>query len=510
MNAPRKIVTGLFYTLGSTYVGRLFGLVATLWLLPRLIDPATWGGVTLGVSIYLVLIGFKELGLASALLHYQERLEELAPMHFLFNLLVSALCIILILLCSYLIQSGVLQLSAFSFFGRQAGDAHDHWIVAWTLFVLAIFHLLHSASITSQTRLRSRLEFKSLALIHMFGILFSLGTAVWLAGNGFGTWALIIGGTSAYVVHAPVYVLFTVAWIWMRQPQEIRGLQWNQAHANLLWRYGKWFWGGWVFSTIIVEYPRIVAGTYLGWDELGYYTLAFLWAQLPTGAITHVLIGLTNPVYARYQADRERLSLVFGKMLRLIARTTALLGVFFFLEAERLIPLVSGAEWQPSVELLRWLVVYALCRPFLDDIQVLLLAVGSPRTFAKINGITMGVALVGIPLLVWQWGLQGVAIGVGLTAVLGAALSFYWVGHYVDMEWGPAFLRPLVSMGAAVAAIMLLDGLIPATGWLSLALRLGVETVVYLGVLLLLEGRELHREVRDLQRILSSKEAGGG
>ena len=81
MNAPRKIITGLFYTLGSTYIGRLFGLVATLWLLPRLIDPATWGGVTLGVSIYLVLIGFKELGLASALLHYQERLEELAPMH---------------------------------------------------------------------------------------------------------------------------------------------------------------------------------------------------------------------------------------------------------------------------------------------------------------------------------------------------------------------------------------------------------------------------------------------
>ena len=151
-----------------------------------------------------------------------------------------------------------------------------------------------------------------------------------------------------------------------------------------------------------------------------------------------------------------------------------------------------------------------MCRPFLDDIQVLLLAVGTPRTVAKINGITMGAAIIGIPLLVWQWGLQGVAIGAGFTAVLGAGLSFYWVGQYVDMAWGPAFLRPLVSMGAAVAAIVVLDGLIPATGWLSLALRLGMETVVYLGMLMLLEGRELYQEARDLQRILSSKEVGGG
>ena len=204
MNAPRKILSGLFYTVGSTYFGRIFSLLAGLWILPRMIDdPKIWGGVFLGASLYLVMISLKEMGLAHALLHHHDRLEELAPTHFILNLFVSGSCIAAILALALFLDSGIASY-LIRYFNPQS-QIEDHSILVWTLVCLAAFNLLRSASITSETRLRGRLEFKSLAFIHMLAIILSLGAAVVLAWHGYGMWALIIGGTSSHVAHAPVY-----------------------------------------------------------------------------------------------------------------------------------------------------------------------------------------------------------------------------------------------------------------------------------------------------------------
>ena len=509
MNAPRRIVSGALYTLGTTYLGRLVTLLAGLWLLPRLIDPATWGGVVLGASLYLILISVKELGLGFALQHHQDRLDELAPTHFIFNLAVSTGVLGLVLLLAWGIHSGAVGLARLTVLVRDAGTVGDHRVVAWTLFCFAGFNLLRSAAATSEVRLRAALEFRSLALAHMLSLVLSVGVALALAWQGYGVWALIAGGAAHLSVHSPAYVGCTVAWIWKRQPQPLRGLRWNSEHAGLLWRYGRLFWAGWVFSALALEYPRIVAGSLLGWEELGYYAIAFGWAQLPTGAVTQVLMGLTNPVYARYQHNRERLSLVFGKMLRFIVRAAALLALVFFLEAERLIPLISGPQWGPAVELLRWLVVYALCRPFLDDVQALLLAVGRPGTVARINGIVAAATLVGIPVLVVAWGLRGIAIGAGGGALLGAVVSLVWVRRHVDVPWRAAFLSPALSMAATLAAVSLLADWAPPAGWPALIARLAIEVVTYGAALLILEGRELWAEAVDLRRILRQGERDG-
>ena len=505
MNAPRKILSGMFYTLGGAYTGRLFSFFAGTVLLPRLIDPGTWGIFILGAALFLVLISFKELGLSFALLHYQERLEELASTHFLFNLLVATCCSGLIILFAIVLQNEAVQALIATYVFPKAADVENYRLVVLTLIILAVFSLFRSTAHTSETRLRIRLEFKPLALINMLGIVLSLSVAVLLAWRGFGIWALILGGTASYVVHSPVYIVVVAGLIWKRQPQRLKGLCWNRDHAQLLWQYGRWFWCGWIFSILIIEFPKIVTGFFLGWEALGYYALAFTWAQLPTGAITQVLTSLTNPVYARYQRDRERLSMIYGKMLRLIARTTALPATVFYLEAERLIPLLSGPQWAPSISLLRWMVIYALFRPFLDDIHALFSAVGTPRTVARINGIQAGIALAGMPLLVLGWGLNGAAFGLGITAVVGVGLSFYYVRRYVDVSWG-GFRNPALSIVLTVAVMSFLEDLLPGPGLSGLAVRLGLEGFVYIAGLLVLEGRELYQEVVEVRRILLKKE----
>lgn len=504
MNAPKKILSGMLYTLSGTYLGRLYGFVASTILLPRLVDAEAMGGVAFGAALFLVLINVKELGLSYALLHHQDRLEELAPMHFLLYLLASTVWISFLVLASFFIYDLLQSPSLLSRFLPE-GNFGDSQIALWAVVCFSCFNLLRSASYTSETLLRAKLEFKALALIHMSGLILSLSVAVLLAWKGLGEWALIIGGAAHYVTYTPVYVLFTVALLWKIQPQPLKNLTWNWDHARLLWQYGKWFWSGGLLYYFIIESPKLIAGYALGKAELGYYVVAYIWAQLTTGAITHILMNLTNPVYARYQKDRQRLSLVFGKMLRLITRIAVLLSLVFYLEADRLIAL-SGPAWSQSAELLRWLVIYALFHPFLEDIQALMLAVGVPKIIAKINGIQAIFTAIANISLCLRWGIKGIALGTGLTAMLGTLLSFFYVSRYVDISWNKVIVKPILAASTALALLTGFSQYLPGTGIGALAVRSAAIASIYAIGLLVLERSELWQEFQGLKRILREKD----
>ena len=506
MDAPRKIVSGMLYMLSCTYLGRCYGFVASTILLPRLIDAGTMGGVALGASIFLILMSFKDLGLSFALLHHQDQIDELAPTHFLLNVTAAAgwigLAISLLLLGHHYPQwSAAIGLPTASLAGADGSD-----LALWAVICFALFDLLRSASYTAETRLKARLAFRSIALVHMSGLILALTVALVLAYHGMGGWALIIGGAASYITYSPVYVVFTVFCIWRLQPWQVARVKWNPRHARQLWVYGRWYWLGDILYNLVIESPKLVAGFLLGWVELGYYAVAYVWAQMSTGAVTHILISLTNPVYARYQKDRQKLSLAFTKMVRLVARMVLLLNLVFFLEAERLVSL-AGDRWAESVPLLKWLIPFALFRPFLDDAQSLLLAVGEPKTITKVNGSQALFSLLAIPVLCYAWGIRGIALGTGLTAMVGLSLSLRRLKHYVDVPWGAVVLRPLLSALVTIGLATALGPYLPETGLTALAVHLPFDVAVYVGGLLLLEGGELRDEWRFVRANLGAREA---
>ncbi len=498
LNAPKKIVSGMAYLLVCTYLGRSYGFLASTVLLPRLIDAGTMGGVALGASTFLLLMSMKDLGFSFALMHHQERIDELAPTHFLLNVLVSAVWIgvaVSVLLLSHYFppHSGWLRGLTASLEGGGGS------LALWAVVCFCAADLFRSASYTAETRLKARLAFRAVAVVHMLALVLSLTVALVLAHRGLGGWALIIGGAASYVTYSPVYVLFTVFCIWRLQPWELRRVRLNRSHARELWHYGRWVWVGDIFYTLLNEVPKIVAGALLGWAQLGYYFVAYTWAQMSVGAITHILVSLTNPVYARYQKDRERLSLAFNKMLRLVARAVCLLNLIFLLESERLVGL-AGAHYGASVPLLRLLVPFALLRPFLDDAHSLFLAVGDPKAVARINLVQAVLSVVLVALLSYAGGIRGIAVAAGLTAAVGLLIAVGRLRRHVDVAWGRALIAPLASASVALGVGLWADAYLPSRGALAVAGRVALDTALYTGMLVLLERQELLDEWRFLRQ----------
>ncbi len=489
----RRIVLGAVQMVGSVYSARVINWAAHLLLL-RLLTPDDIGQIAFAISVLMVVTSLKRFGLHVALLHRYDDVERLETTHFLLNgglAILGAGAAIGAAFCLPRLQQlfyGIVDVTPVTS------------IVVIALIIFALLDMVRSLAQTSETRLRKELQFGRLALAHASSTVAASIVAVAIAYLGGGAWALILG----FSINSAAYVLTYCGVIWQKQPPRLPRLrQWDRAGARDLLRYGVWFWAAGILQTLTLHFDRLIVGTMLGQGDLGIYFAAHLFAQIPTGAVTHMIQGVTGTVYARYQRDRQRLSEAFYRTQRLIIRCTVPITLVLALEAPVLIELVK-VDWLPLVPVLRWLIVYSLCRPALDDVYFLLYGVGEPRRITRFVSLQAGVLIVMAPVLTTRYGTQGAALAMDVAALVGLLLAMQAVRVHVDISWKGVFGSPLIA-GAIASAVRLAAGdqiaALPAIP--SLVAGAALLGACYVASLMLLERRELAGEFRMLWNALT-------
>lgn len=474
----QRIVRGAVQTLSSSYFARLVNWGANILLMRKLLQE-DFGYVTLAISLLTIITALRRFGLHTALLHQYDRVDQLAPTHFLLNTGLGILS-----------TSAAIGL-AFLFVCRQYGE-----IVVTVLIIFAVLDLVRNAASTSETQLRHDLRFGRLAVSQATATIVASFVAIAIAYAGGGVWALILG----FFVNSVSYIVVYCTLIWTHQPVSITRLwNFNSTSARGLFRYGFWYWIGGIMQTLTLQVDKLVVGTLLSAGVLGFYAQAHMFAQIPTGAITHTLLLVTGTVYARYQNDRMRLSAAFRRTMRLIFRTTVLITLLLAVEAPALVKLLAEERWLPLVPILRWLVVYSLCRPLLDDVYTLFLGMGKPNIFAQITAIQAGLLLFLAPILTGRFGPEGAAMSMGLMALVGIVLAFRAASRHVDIPWYRAFVPPLLAAGAAFAVRLAFADFVGSLPTLLSLIAGAILICSTYGLgLLVLEGRELREEFQRL------------
>lgn len=479
------IVRGAFQTMSSAYIGRFIHLSATLLLMHRLSSEA-FGQVDFAISLLAMVVAVRNLGLHFALLHEHDRVDELAPTHLVLITGLGALGTVV-----------AIGLSLF-YVSEWHGET-----VASILLIFALFDLLRIATVTSEIQLRRDLAFGRLALSHVSGTVTAAMVAIAVGFLGGGIWALVFG----HSVNSIGYVLVYCTLLRYYRPLPWKRLrEFDATAARKLIRYGLWFWLGGIAQTLILQYDKLIVGTMISTEVLGFYGRAQFFAQMPTGAITHALLNVTGTVYARYQQHRIRLSAAYRRTLRLIVRTTMPISLLLIIEAPGLTRMFAGDDWLPMVPILRWLIVYSLCRPVLDDVHALLLGVGAPRSIAVFTSVQAGLLLIATPLLIHYFDLIGGLLSVNLAALIGVVLAFRYASRYVDVPWARALLPPLLSAGVAFAVRSALSS--PISNLSALPAVAAGSTVLllsYAATLLALERQTLLEEFQTLWTALRSK-----
>jgi O-antigen/teichoic acid export membrane protein len=318
---------------------------------------------------------------------------------------------------------------------------------------IAVVPVIEAAASVRVANLTRELQFRSLAIARLTEAVANSVVAIGLAPT-LGVWALVAGtlaGPAAYA--AASYHL---------APCRPR-IAFDLDAARSLIRYGRW-----IFLTSLIAASggavlRVVISRQLGSAELGLYFLAARLAFLPTVVSSQVFGAVAFPLYARLQADVDRVANAFRTIFTGVL--VMLMPVFVLIAAlaSSLVENVLGPSWAGTAPLIRLLAVVGILGLVGDAAVPVFKGLGQPYRFAALEGVQSPVLIASAWWFTWRFDL----IGAGLAwfpAIIGSLVAS-------SLFLRRLFPRPFVGLRAPLAAALV-------ASLLGAVIALGIDHLV--------------------------------
>lgn len=451
---------------GATWNVLTFGLSKALLLvttvvLTRVLSPADFGLLALGLLVVLFLDVVGDLGVGAAVIYRRDggdgaSASTAVGVAALTGLVLTAVCVV-----------GAPLLA----------DAFDEPGLTGVVRVLALSFLLRTLSSVHRAMLEKELDFARRAVPEVAGALVKAALSIGLALGGLGVYSLAWGQVGGMAVMTALYWALAR---WRYRPAL------DVAVARELLRFGLPVTLLAVLSALTQSLDQLVVGRRLDASSLGQYAVAYRLPELVVLHFCYLLSGALFPSYAKASSDPEQLRRGFRTTLRLVSLVTTPLALGLALTAGDLVPLLFGPQWDAAVPVMRLLALATLLVSLSFNVGDVYKATGRPGVLNRIAVFRLAVTA---PVL---W----VVAPSGIVAVAGALACVYAVVTLVQLvvasrlmvtpvsamlgEYGPA-----AAGGAAMTAVVLLltellDG---APAPVRLAVLVVAGALAYLGAL---------------------------
>ena len=448
--------------------------------LARLLTPDDFGEFAAAAIIINAGLLFIESGMLAALISRRDRIEEAA---------------------STAVFSTALGGIAFSLVALAAsplvGLFFDSDRVAALAAAVAGLLLLRSLQVVPEALLQRRFSFLRRMVIEPLQVIAFGVAAVIAASDGLGPWALVIG----YYAAAVTDVL--LSWVlvrWRPQPglasfamwKELIGYARHVLASNVVLRLGE-------------QVPTLLIGRYVGTASLGQYRYADRIAGTPFIFILSAASSVILPAFSRISHERERFAAAFLTALRWFSALTMPLALILVPMGISLAVVAFGEVWRDAGEASMALAPFVVGAALINLVSEALKAEGRPEILIRIHTVTVIAGAVAM-IAMLGWELVGVAAGVSVGALVGAAYSLARIRSVLDIP-GRSMLAeiwPSAVAGIAMAGLVLpLDRLLdpPDHGTAVGVLLLGAEGLaafLIYGILLAMLAPDTIPKLREL------------
>jgi len=467
----RRASRGLAWTFGSNLIVKA-GLFGKSIVIARILFPEDLGllGAALFVSGIIEL--FSRTGFEEAIIQKPEDPERYLDSIWTFNLLRG------VVLCPLMLAAA-----------PAAGWVFKDPRVVPVVMVIAANFVFTSAANPAVVLRRRELKMLAWNLYRVSGpgieIVLGIVALIWLRS----IWGLVIG-ILANGIFSTV-VSFAVS---RRKPK----LQLDRRKIRELFGFGKHVLGSGVLVYFITQGDNLVVGRVAGIAALGFYKLAYGFANAPVTAVTHVLSDVLFPAYSRLQGDRRAVVRGFEVTLETSVALAVAFAAVVVVFAPELVTVIFGAKWLAATWALRVLCVFMLLRTIGANVGPFVYGLGRPDLALKTSLVKLALLAVIIYPLVKYYGIVGAAVA---TTVPSFFSTMWVVGRLVKVTgWNRrGFVRCLsspalggVAAGAAGLALKCgstIDFAVP----LNLAAGISLCVAVYGATLLCADGLSKRR-----------------
>ena len=343
----QRLLAGSIWIIGAKVVTNALGLLSTL-VLARLLRPADFGLVAIGVTLLGLVSSVTDIALTEALVQHKNP----TPAHFhtawTLNLL-RASCVA-------------------ALFASAAWPVERAWHdprIADVMLTLAVGVVVNGLENPRAIMMTRSLVFWQQFMLQVTNRLVALVVAVAIAVIARSYWALLLGTLAGQTV--AVAVSYTVLPFRPRL---------RLTHTKELLGFSLWLTGCQIVNTINWRLDALLIGTWSTRAALGFYTVGDNLASLPTREATAPLTGTLFPAFATFAGDRVRLAAAYLRAQGVVALIACPIGIGVASIASPLVAVCLGPHWAPVTLVIAVLAPMAALMSLGNIAQPLALAVG--------------------------------------------------------------------------------------------------------------------------------------
>jgi len=330
----KKTATGAFINISVTVTKNLGQFLIVIPVLARILTPQEFGLVAMAMTLVGFLAMFNDLGISAALVRAEKPTPAFWSSAFWINLAFGVAMTIAAYFSAPLVAG---------FFGEPR--------VEELVRVMSCVLMLHCTFLVPMAWLQRNYKFQTIAVIDLSAILLSSATAIYLALNGYGVWALAWQQIILYAVKAVAGLLLH------RAPVRLI-FDWATIKAVLPFSLG-------LTGTAFVGFlnrnaDNVLIGRFLGADALGFYSRAYLMMRMPIKTLSSGLNFALYPAFAAVQSETERLARAYLKTVSILSALVFPMMTGLALVVVPFVDVLFGSQWDAVAPVLRILAFVGL------------------------------------------------------------------------------------------------------------------------------------------------------
>jgi O-antigen/teichoic acid export membrane protein len=448
-----KTVKGVGWSMADAFLGRgitfLVGIV-----LARLLTPSEYGLIGITTIFVSVLDAIVDSGFSQALIRKKDATQDDYNTMFITNMVLSVFMFLALFFSSPAIAR---------FFDRPE--------LASLTRVMGSMLIINALSITQNTVLTKRIDFKTKTKASVISAVSSGVLGICMAFMGFGVWALVGQQLSKQFINTICLWFFNKWW---------PNLSFSKQSFSYMWGFGWKMLASSLLNNIWRQLYQVVVGKCYSPATLGQYSKSKEYSTIFSANIDLIVNRVSYPVLSEIQDDKIRMKSAYRKIIKTTMFVTAVFMVSMGAVAEPLIYCLIGPQWHEAATYLPLICISMSLYP-LHSINLNMLKVHERSDLYLVLEIIKKIIAIG-PICI------GIFIDIYwmvASTVITGIVAFFLNSHYSGKLIGYSSwmqikdISPSYALSFLIAVLIFPIEYLPLSYWIILPLQIIVGTIVF-------------------------------
>jgi teichuronic acid exporter len=453
----QKTISGLTWSFIDSFSKQGITFVVGI-ILARLLTPAEFGLIGMITIFIAISQAFIDSGFSQALIRKNNATQTDYSTVFYFNLTIAVLLYIILFFSA----------GSISRFFKEP-------LLKQIIRILGLELIISALTIVQRTRLTKRIDFKLQTKISVISSMIAGSVGITMAFTGFGVWSLVTRTLTGMALTS------LLLWIWNKWKPT---LEFSMHSFREMFSFGSKLLASGLIDTAYSNIYLLIIGKFFSATELGYYTRADQFKNLPSSNINSIISRVSYPVMATIQTDIPKLKAAYQKLIKSTMLITFILMLGMAAVAKPLIITLIGDKWLPAAIYLQLLCFVGMFFP-LHALNLNILKVqGKSDLFLKLEIIKK---LLAIPTIVIGiiFGIKSMILLMIANSLVGYYLNSYWSGKLIGYSMTEQIkdILPSFILAAAIGMTVFIMGyFMNAPEWFKLLIQVFSGAILTFGL----------------------------